>query len=451
MPRTRTLFVAALVTGLVFIAALVVTKLWPRGAQPAVRAWVTGTSVHVDTAQNSRVYLEYGPTRRYGLFSATSADGLKHRFDLVGLSPDTRYHVRALARSARGTLTTADLVLDVANGPVFHSLRTIGDHFELDGRPWIPRFTWGSCASSYAEEAAVGVNAFMSSNCGDSPERQARAAQRVGGVLIPALDQVNLALPTTVATYYADEPDLSQIPPAQLAGDWNAHANAHGIPTFLTLSHLATSGDPATLATAAAYARLTDALGIDIYPISTTHDPGQIVQVATAQQVLRSLAGGKPTFQWIEAAQPTSDSGAALTQAEIEAEAWMAVVNGARGLGWWTYGTSPFSVNTAGRRALTALGVALDTFAPAINAPTAPVTLANGGVDVFATRRDGALTVFAVNTNPASAVHEIFTLPNLGRRPVRVWNTDQTIAASRSTFADTLPPLGWRVYLVAPR
>jgi len=108
-------------------------------------------------------------------------------------------------------------------------------------------------------------------------------------------------------------------------------------------------------------------------------------------------------------------------------------------------------VNTAGRRALTALGVALDTFAPAINAPTAPVTLANGGVDVFATRRDGALTVFAVNTSPASAVHEIFTLPNLGRRPVRVWNTDQTIAASRSTFADTLPPLGWRVYLVAPR
>jgi len=451
MPRTRTLFVAALVTGLVFIAALVVTKLWPRGAQPAVRAWVTGTSVHVDTAQDSRVYLEYGPTRRYGLFSATSADGLRHRFDLVGLSPDTRYHVRALARSATGTLTGADLVFDVADGPVFHSLRTVGNHFELDGRSWIPRFTWGSCASSYAEEAAVGVNAFMSSNCGDSPGRQARAAERVGGVLIPALDQVNLALPTTVATYYADEPDLSQISPAQLAGDWNAHANAHGIPTFLTLSHLAASGDPATLATAGAYARLTDALGIDIYPISTTNDPAQIVQVATAQQVLRSLAGGKPTFQWIEAAQPTGDSGAALTQAEIEAEAWMAVVNGARGLGWWTYGASPFSVNTAGRRALTALGVALDTFAPAINAPTAPVTLANGGVDVFATRRDGALTVFAVNTSPASAVHEIFTLPNLGRRPVRVWNTDQTIAASRSTFADTLPPLGWRVYLVAPR
>jgi hypothetical protein len=270
-------------------------------------------------------------------------------------------------------------------------------------------------------------------------------------VLIPALDQTNLALPTTVGTHYADEPDLSQIPPDQLAGDWNAHPNAHGVPTFLTLSHLATSGDPGTLATDAAYARLTDALGIDVYPISTTNDPGQITQVATAQRALRGLADGKPTFQWIEAAQPAGDSSAALTQPEIEAEAWMAIVNGARALGWWTYGTSPFSVSTAGRRALTATGVALDTFATAIDAPTAPVTLANGGVDVFATRRNGALTVFAVNTNPTSAVHEIFTLPDLGGRPVRVWNTDKTIAASTSTFADTLPALGWRVYLVAPR
>jgi len=451
MPRTRTLFFAALATGLVFIGVLVVTKLWPNHAEAPLRIWATGTVVHVDTAQSSRVYLEYGPTRRYGLFTTPSPVGSSHRFDLVDLSPGMRYHVRALARSGGGTLTAPDLVLDVADGPVFHSLRTIDDHFELNGRPWIPRFTWGSCASSYAEEAAVGVNAFMSSNCGDSPERQARAARRVGGVVIPALDQTNLSLPTTVATYYADEPDLSQIPPVQLAGDWNAHANAHGVPTFLTLSHLATSGDPAMLATTAAYARLTDVLGIDIYPISTTNDPGQIVQVAAAQRTLRSLAGGKPTFQWIEAEQPTSDSGVALTRAEIEAEAWMAIVNGARGLGWWTYGTSPFSVGTAGRRALTAVGVALDTFAPAIDAATAPVTLANGGVDVFATRRDGALTVFAVNTNPASAVHEIFTLPGLGRRPVRVWNTGRTIAASRDTFADTLPPLGWRAYLVAPR
>jgi hypothetical protein len=135
----------------------------------------------------------------------------------------------------------------------------------------------------------------------------------------------------------------------------------------------------------------------------------------------------------------------------IEAEAWMAIVNGARGLGWWTWGTSPFSVSPAGRRALTALGVALDTFAPAIDAPSTPVTLANGGVDVFATRRDGALTIFAVNTSPASAVNEIFTLPDLDGRPVQIWNTGQTIATSSSTFADTLPPLGWRIYLVAPR
>jgi hypothetical protein len=56
-----------------------------------------------------------------------------------------------------------------------------------------------------------------------------------------------------------------------------------------------------------------------------------------------------------------------------------------------------------------------------------------------------------VNTNPASAAYEVFTLPGLDRRPVRVWNTGQTLAARKNTFADTLPALSWRVYLVAPR
>jgi hypothetical protein len=48
-------------------------------------------------------------------------------------------------------------------------------------------------------------------------------------------------------------------------------------------------------------------------------------------------------------------------------------------------------------------------------------------------------------------VSETFILPGLDGRRVRIWNTDRTLPASNNTFADTLPPLGWRIYLVAPR
>jgi hypothetical protein len=449
MLRPGVLLAAGLATATVFLV-LLATTVRPTH-RPALRLWTRGTSLYVDTSESARVYLEYGPTRRYGLFSPSSSANRRHRFALADLTPGRRYYVRAVAHGKGRRLVSPGLLLNVPAGRRFRSLQAVGDHFELDRRPWFPLFTWGSCSSSYAAEADLGINAFMSSNCGDSPEQQARAALRVGGVVIPALDQARRALPTTVATYYADEPDLRQIPPAQLAGDWNAHADAHGIPTFLTLSHLAVSADGPGLALDEAYAHLADALGIDVYPIATTGDPGQIVEVARAQQALRALAGGKPTFQWIEATQPADDAGSTPTPAEVEAEAWLAIVNGARALGWWTYGGSPFSVDAADRRALREIGAAIDTFTPALEAPAAPVTLANAGVDLYATRRNGALTIFAVNTSPSSPTYEIFTLPGLDRRPVHIWNTGQNLAASTNAFADTLPPLGWRIYLIPPR
>jgi hypothetical protein len=407
--------------------------------------------VVVRTAESSSVYLEYGPDRLYGLFTAASRLGLSHRFHLAGLDPGVRYHVRAVARIGDRTLLGPDLVVSVPARPAFHSLHVVGDHLALDGRPWFPRFTWGSCASSYGSEAAIGINAFMSSNCGDSPRQQSLAARQVGGLVIPAVDQANLALPTTVATYLADEPDLKSISPFQIARAWSAHPNAHGVPTFLNFSAHAVSAPLGDEPTYAAYARLADVIGVDVYPISSGGDPNQIAEVASAQQALRTLAGGKPTFQWIETTLPTNDSGTMPTSAEIEAEAWLAIVNGARALGWWTSATTPFSVTPANQDAIRRVDTALDTFTPAIDAAVAPVTLDNAGIDVFATSRNGALTVFAVNTSPTDATYEVFNLPGLARRPVHIWNTTRTLHPTGDTFADTLPPLAWRIYLVPPR
>lgn len=452
LPVTRRLLLgaAALVgsAGAV-LGILAATGVWPPRT-PALRSSASGTTVLVRTAAVSTAYLEVGRTRAYGAFTEPSGPGRAHTFELDWLEPNRRYHVRAVTSSDGVTRRGPDLVVATPPFRGTHRLQIADDHFELDGRPWIPRFTWGSCASDYAEEAALGVNAFMSSNCGDSPQRQARAAAKADAVLIPALDQTDRALGTTVATYLPDEPDAHGVSPRRLQEILSSHPNAHGIPVFETFSRLAGTLESQSGIPYADYADLADAVGIDVYPIFNTGDPSRVGDVAVAQRALERVAGEKPTYQWIEATAPRSHPSRTPTRREIEAEAWMAIANGARGLGWWTVGASSFSVEPGARQALRAVDVALDTFAPAIVAPRADLTVAVPGVDAFATRRSGALTVFVVNSSPTDVVPEVFSLHGLAGRPVRVWGSGRTIPTSGDSFADTLPPLAWRIYVVAP-
>ena len=128
----------------------------------------------------------------------------------------------------------------------------------------------------------------------------------------------------------------------------------------------------------------------------------------------------------------------------------MAVVNGARGLGWWTVGSSPFSVT---RPPDTPCGRSTPHSTRSLPPSTRRRLRSrseNAGVDVFATSFHGALTVFAVNTRPTETVEETFDLPGLDGRGVHVWGGNRTIPPSGDSFTDTLPPLAWRIYVVAP-
>ncbi len=442
--------VAALagVAGIV-VGVLAATGVW-RSHGPALSSVATGRTVVVTTAADSIAYLEVGRTGAYGVFAAPSGPSRTHTFRLDWLEPGRRYHVRAVTIVNGVTRLGPDQVVAAppASGP--RALRLDGGRFLLDGRPWIPRFTWGSCASDYAEEAALGIDAFMSSGCGDSPAVQADAAARVGAVVIPALDQVDRSLPTTVATYLRDEADLNGVSALELQQNLQQFPDAHGLPVFETFSRLAATVDGRNAIRYSDYVALADAVGIDVYPVRNSGDPAGVGDVASAQRDLQQLAAGKPTYQWIEATGPADDPNRVPTPQEIEAEAWMAITNGARGIGWWTVGDTPFSVSPGARRALRHVDTALDTFAPALQADVSGLTLGDPGVDAFATLRDGALTVFAVNPSPNAVVSEVFTLRGLDGRPVQVWGRGQTLASSGDSFTDTLPPLAWRIYVVAP-
>ena len=85
-----------------------------------------------------------------------------------------------------------------------------------------------------------------------------------------------------------------------------------------------------------------------------------------------------------------------------------------------------------------------------IDATPSSLTVSDPAVNAFTTSLDGALYVFAVNTSTAATIRTSFTLAGLAGRPVAVYGGGRGPTSSGDTFADSLPPLGWRIYLVAP-
>ena len=76
---------------------------------------------------------------------------------------------------------------------------------------------------------------------------------------------------------------------------------------------------------------LADVPGFDLYPLG--HCSTDLSAVYDAQREFVQLAGGAPTFQWIETGpiRPEYCGGVAMTPEELRAEVWLAVVGGARG------------------------------------------------------------------------------------------------------------------------
>ena len=110
------------------------------------------------------------------------------------------------------------------------------------------------------------------------------------------------------------------------------------------------------------------------------------------QRELVGLAGGSPTFQWIEASTwKCKRPPLRVTPMTVRAESWLAVAGGARGLGFFPAGWDPAVTPgiAAVSKEVTALGAALLS-------PDAPAS-ASGPMIAAARAAGGAAYVFAVN------------------------------------------------------
>jgi hypothetical protein len=186
-------------------------------------------------------------------------------------------------------------------------------------------------------------------------------------------------------------------------------------------------------------------VGFDTYPLEVRCTISQLDNVYSMQRELVQLAQGKPTFQWIEAGPMEHCPGVAPTPTTVRAETWLAIVGGARGIGyfpdWWQEDIRA-EVGQVNRDI-----VALE---PALLGPAGSGTWSlESPVRVAVRRYDGALYIVAANTSTAPAGLSL-TVPRLAGRRLHVFADGRVVTPLGDLVVDKLPALGVAVYIAAP-
>jgi len=214
-----------------------------------------------------------------------------------------------------------------------------------------------------------------------------------------------------------------------------------------------------------AYVEATDVIGYDIYPIYGWNKPEWIHLVNDATARLTELAGPRPVYAWIETSKGGQWTGplekqADVTPRHIRAEVWMAVCNGATGIGYFTHVWKPsydqFGVPEANRKEIRRINDQITRLTPAIigGEPSGKMNVrAEGDVKISAMTKvhDGRLYVFAVNYDErlkqAEATITVEGLPP--GREVEVVDEGRTITTRAGSFSDSFDPLAVHIYRVA--
>lgn len=209
------------------------------------------------------------------------------------------------------------------------------------------------------------------------------------------------------------------------------------------------------------YIAAADVVGFDIYPLYGWGRADFLPRVSEGQRQLVGLAGRRPTYQWIE----TSKGGQWVSEANqldvtpehIRAEVWMAICRGAGAIGYFTHIWKPaykqFGVPPENVAMMRVVNEQITRLAPAILAEPveAGIELSDDVVgDVTARRHDGALYVFAVNSDhrrlPAEATIRVPGLP--AGTTVEVIDEDRALTAEAGSFRDHFDGLAVHLYRV---
>ena len=412
-PSPRVLLAASLVLAVITAIGVVLTRHGPATTPvtppsrplppppPPVRVAAGAFAAVVSWRGNPEATVSWGPS---GMRPLLEAPGREGRLPLTALFPGTRYRV-SVEGVGTATFRTA-LAPPAARAATGHGV------LRVDGAPFFPLIAWEECPGRWAPDLAAGINLFGGNPC--TGLASLLAALKGRALAAGTTEDVpGTTGPGLIGWFLADEADARGY-----TGETLPAPGGPGI-RFLTLtSHFFPLAAPLP-AGRGMYAGLVDradVVGLDLYPLQELCRPDLLPWVFDAQQELRRLAPGKPTFQWIEERVMKCPE-VPVTPATIRAEAWLAIAGGAAGLAFFPSDWSPsvtYVIRGIANRVRQLEPALLRRPRPVVVTPAAPMVRAS------AREFGGRRYVIAVNAGTAAARVALdgveVTLPPLGVR-----------------------------------
>ncbi|MBO7743686.1 DUF4082 domain-containing protein [Paenibacillus sp. MWE-103] len=208
------------------------------------------------------------------------------------------------------------------------------------------------------------------------------------------------------------------------------------------------------------YAKGADIVSFDIYPVNSTDAPvaGKLHLVAEGVSNLKTWTEGrKPVWTVIETSNYNGVEGHTPTPEQVRSEVWMAIIQGASGLEYFTHSFNPTFIEATPlqdetmKAALAKLNRQIRSLAPVINsgsiAQGVSVTAANSAarIDSVAKEHNGDLYVFA---SGASSEDTKATIHVPYGKTVEVIGENRSLAVKNGAFADSFAGYGVHLYRI---
>jgi hypothetical protein len=384
-----------------------------------------------------------------------------------------KYPVTTIA--ALLTLTTAAAAATVTQDENHNTI--------VDGQPFFPIMQWLQSTSNLDRNVDIGINTFTGVWEQDTNKAlsylDAYQAKGAWGVVHFDADDRIRTHPALLGWIFGDEPDLQSnaVPPSEIMSEFNnikaADPNHLAFLTLTSRFFPQVGGLPPWMNGDDSYyydyCAATDVVGFDLYPIYGWCRKDWLAYVGEAQELLRLEYGRNqhPTYQWIECVKCcsrwcsyTERSNRGPFPNEIRAEVWLAIVHGAKAIGYFTHTWRSDDCSQVGdayyrqyqltaeqedelkrtNRQITKLtGVIAQPDAAPVSHRLAS---GEGRVDTLAKQLGSNLYVIAVNVLHASAGNDKqveFTLPDsiTSSGDIVVYDESRSIQCSINSFTDT--------------
>jgi hypothetical protein len=331
---------------------------------------------------------------------------------------------------------------------------TDGRIVRLNGKPFFPLMLIDQCSGSdVAHARALGINLILNEACaGVSAQRQLEMITGKSLAVLPIRSD-HIRGGGLVGWTYPDEPENNHWTPESLRNSFADPGN-DGLVSFLTTAggffRAPYRDNRVDRGTYSEFARLADIAGFDLYPLG--HCQTDLSAVFDAQREFVALAGRRPTFQWIETGpiKPEYCGGFKMTPAQLRAEVWLAIVGGARGIGFFTHTWTPnenaFDVSPELQHMMKRLTQLINDVHLGILGTTIASGSNSGAIKTLARTTADRTFVFGVNAESGYTRVQVL-VPDLRDGALTVYGENRAVQVHDHRFIDTFTPLAAHVYV----